>query len=294
MMNFGIIDALGIRDQKTLYGANIFNRDSNKTEFLKEISVSNFVNMNYEVYINAEDGDLSPEKLQKVELENTYLKAGYNTIKFANPIKLTGDKFAVVCKYSSGSKAFVGVELPLEGLWETATSNYGESYLSKDGKNWSDLKTLKDNANICIKAFTEEIDIVLNKYSLYENEILYKILPETTKKQFFSDVSSSGNLEILDSNNNVITDDNAFICTGMKLRINNDKEFTLVVTGDIKADGKITPIDLAKVNRHILNIALLDDKVLYRAADINYDGQVTPIDLAKINRHILGIELIQR
>ena len=61
-----------------------------------------------------------------------------------------------------------------------------------------------------------------------------------------------------------------------------------VMCGDTNGDGKITLIDLANVQRHLLGlITLTGDK--FTGADTNKDGKITLIDLANIQRHLLGL-----
>ena len=80
--------------------------------------------------------------------------------------------------------------------------------------------------------------------------------------------------------------------------VNSDRDCTLyvdssgnapaVTNGDTNGDGKITLIDLANVQRHLLGlITLTGDK--FTGADTNKDGKITLIDLANIQRHLLGL-----
>lgn len=58
--------------------------------------------------------------------------------------------------------------------------------------------------------------------------------------------------------------------------------------GDTNGDGKVTLIDLANVQRHLLGIiSLVGDN--FAGADTNSDGKITLIDLANIQKHLLGI-----
>lgn len=61
--------------------------------------------------------------------------------------------------------------------------------------------------------------------------------------------------------------------------------------GDLNGDGKITALDIVKVQRIIVGLDGLDSNVL-AVADINKDGKVTALDIVKIQRHIVGLETI--
>ena len=75
----------------------------------------------------------------------------------------------------------------------------------------------------------------------------------------------------------------------MKLKLDENTEYTLVITGDINKDGRISITDLAKLKLHIIEKDVLQD-YRYLAADINGDDRVSITDLAKLKKLIIGIE----
>lgn len=129
-----------------------------------------------------------------------------------------------------------------------------------------------------------------------ENNI--KIPDNTTKEDLENGLDSGKDIIIKDKDGNVLGD-NDNVGTGSVVEIGNKddedyEEYVIIVLGDINGDGKISPIDLAKLNRHVLGIETITNEYMLKAADINIDGKVSPIDLAKLNRHVLGVELIQK
>ena len=62
--------------------------------------------------------------------------------------------------------------------------------------------------------------------------------------------------------------------------------------GDLNGDGKISALDIVKIQRLIVGLDSLDSHVL-SIADINGDGKVTALDIVKLQRHIVGLETIQ-
>lgn len=62
--------------------------------------------------------------------------------------------------------------------------------------------------------------------------------------------------------------------------------------GDLNGDGKITALDIVKLQRLIVGLDALNSDVL-AIADINGDGRVTALDIVKLQRHIVGLETIQ-
>ena len=61
---------------------------------------------------------------------------------------------------------------------------------------------------------------------------------------------------------------------------------TVVVTGDVNGDGKITITDLVQINSHLLKKNELSGANA-AAADVNADGKITITDLVQINSHLL-------
>ncbi len=61
-----------------------------------------------------------------------------------------------------------------------------------------------------------------------------------------------------------------------------------VKKGDTNGDGKITIVDLANVQKHLLSILVLTGNG-FSGADTNGDGNITIIDLANVQKHLLGI-----
>lgn len=62
--------------------------------------------------------------------------------------------------------------------------------------------------------------------------------------------------------------------------------------GDLNGDGKISAIDIVKLQRIIVGI---DSQTMENLSvgDLNNDGKISAIDIVIIQRHIVGIELIQ-
>lgn len=78
--------------------------------------------------------------------------------------------------------------------------------------------------------------------------------------------------------------------TGAKVKV-EDKEYTLVVLGDVNGDGKITPLDYVKIKNNIMNITKLEG-VNISAGDVNKDGKITPLDYVKVKNHIMNMSTI--
>lgn len=153
------------------YAANVFEKKK-ENEYLTEVGIFLPATEGVEVYINPSSKDLNinSAKLVASYTGGNALEAGYHTLKIS-PVELIGEEFAIIIKYINSE----GVEVPIEcnlldsnmtdvsTFWDTATSNQGESYISKDGIKWNDMYNFKltdtytlKNTNACIKAFTRQ------------------------------------------------------------------------------------------------------------------------------------------
>ena len=84
------------------------------------------------------------------------------------------------------------------------------------------------------------------------------------------------------------------IASGDILKIKTDreeKEYSIIVYGDVSGDGKITSADYIAIKNHIMDVKRLNDieKVW---ADANKDGKVSSADYIAIKNHIMDVKKI--
>ncbi len=153
----------------TLYGANVFTKQSTGKETLKQVGVSTLVEEDVEIYVvpNYQSvSDLNVSTATKVK-STVHLEPGYQAITLDTPVTLENDKFAVVVKFTNSEQAILPFECNLLSngsmlypQWQTATASAGQSYFStlESGTSFSDLNDTFKDTNIAIKAFTEAED----------------------------------------------------------------------------------------------------------------------------------------
>jgi C1A family cysteine protease len=89
----------------------------------------------------------------------TLTAPGYQTIVLPSPVPLLINQgFSIVVKLRATGDVFpIPLEHPLAGYNVVFTANPGESFISPDGSDWSDLATsdglLYSRTNVCLKAF---------------------------------------------------------------------------------------------------------------------------------------------
>lgn len=159
----------------SVFAANVFNKtNTNQIEYINEVGITLMSTEGIEVYVSqdiSEDGKIKAigNPVASYTGANA-LEPGYHTIKLTSPIKVTEDKFAIIIKYINQTFVDLPIECNLkdsklttvDNLYDTATSNVGESFISIDNaESWNDIYNLKvsdtvtlKNTNVCIKAFT--------------------------------------------------------------------------------------------------------------------------------------------
>lgn len=153
---------------------NIFNKKTNGTEYLNQISLYSPETYTCKVYVNPNGTSKTKNDLQFVSLkagETEKINTGYHTLEFSKPLKINSDSFAVVVEIQSTTNktAFV-----MEGKPDISISNpYSNAKIENEkcfmamGNNlenckWHDLGKLSEsglgimlpNGDSTIKAFT--------------------------------------------------------------------------------------------------------------------------------------------
>lgn len=149
---FGYVFPTG--NEQGTYLANVFTRKESKfEEKLKQISIYAPSIGEIKIYINANGSDVKTSSATQ-SFTAQITEPGYHTINLDQPVVLKNNQFSVGVKYPG----FAGTEKATTSGWTaTVTSNLGESYLSLDGENYTDMKTMyAEPINACIKAFTDK------------------------------------------------------------------------------------------------------------------------------------------
>lgn len=139
----------------TAYAANVFTASS-KDQVLNQVGIwLTSTDSSYEIY--AVDNYRSASDFSRaVKIASGNSRFGGYYVVRTNEFKLTpGAKFAVMVKYTTpGYNNPIPIEQPISGYSSKATASYGQSLVSADGVNWSDMTSKQYNTNVCIKAMT--------------------------------------------------------------------------------------------------------------------------------------------
>ena len=89
------------------------------------------------------------------ETSGTLDTAGFTTIDLPSPVPVaTLEKFAVAIRLTTPAMQYPLAAEQAEDGYCTATAHAGESWYSRDGANWRDLRHFNETANFCVKAYT--------------------------------------------------------------------------------------------------------------------------------------------
>jgi len=296
---YGGAVAIGTTSTDTGYYANIYKRDVSKQEILTHVGVTIPDYVRLEIYINPNGSITSLGSLTKIGETGT-LEPGYYKIP-VNETRLQGNTFAIVVKQVSENEIFY---FSLEGnipgtVYSVADSEPGQSLISFDGYNWNSVSQLSidgvdmTKSDVCIKAFANDAEKVTKpdpepdpdmQVSPYEinGDYIWRINHSTKINDFLGNIVTELGIEIVSENGSIVTNYEELVQTGMILKLSNDREFTLVVRGDLKCDGRITLTDLSQL---ILHYAEQKGFILtgarIKAADMNFDGKVSIIDISQ-------------
>jgi len=198
-----------------------------------------------------------------------------------------------------------GQDFVAEGMVVTATYNDGETkevtdYTVVDGNNLTvetTSLTISYTEGGITKTATqsitveEQLRIDLGDYEeriFDDTRYMFNISPETTKEDLELKINTNGNVEVY-KGAEIVTNKDANIGTGMKIKIKlngQEKEYTVVIKGDINGDGKVKLTDLSKLKFVLIGTTKVEG-AYKEASDLNGDGKVKISDLSKMKLYLV-------
>jgi len=155
-----------------------------------------------------------------------------------------------------------------------------------------DLEVIDQAGNVTRTDFEIKEPTITNlkKYTIKEDKFIRGIEQGTELKTFSE--NSAINQKYTVYRNNKELKESDIIKTGDVLEIGK-KEYTLIVSGDLNKDGKVSIIDLMKMKRYIIANNELTELEL-KAGDINDDGKIDIIDVMRCVRIITNKDNITK
>lgn len=174
----------------TAWFANQFT--ANDKEILSAFGIYTYGDSNYttNIYIN--------DKLVYTQ-EGIIYNAGYHTIRLNKTLLLNqNDIFRIEVKLITPNCSYpIAIEAYLANF-VNATANPNESFVSKDGENWTDLTSILSRANVCIKAYTVNylMEVNSSKIEAYVDDVIILNITVKDLKDNIIDLSE-GNISII-------------------------------------------------------------------------------------------------
>lgn len=156
----GWTNGYGYSGNTVAWGANVFT--VNGSEILKAVSFyTTDSNVKYDIHVYTGVSGNSPRNgTHRFSMSGEKEYPGYYTVRLDSPVSLTaGDRFSIVIKFQNSDYTYpVPVEMPNSNYSSAANANLRESYISRNGDNWYDIASNGSGINICIKAFTDNVN----------------------------------------------------------------------------------------------------------------------------------------
>lgn len=120
--------------------------------------------------------------------------------------------------------------------------------------------------------------------------------PSTSVSSFMSNIKvNNGTAKLLNSSGSTKTSGD--VATGDILVVSSSSgeafRKTVLIYGDTNGDGKVSIVDLANVQKHLLKVKS-PSGIYAKAFDTNKDGKITIIDLANVQKHLLKVNSIKQ
>lgn len=242
---------------------------SSNTE--EKVNIQDELGNNTEVTISVTNIDKTPPTIQGVTNGQTYDQQSVTP-------NITDDNLDIVTLTRDGTP----VSNYTNGQAITVNGEYVLTARDKAGN--------ETRIEFTITGQEETIDdtITSSEYTVdAQGSIIDRISHDTTLSAFKNNISTEVGYKVTDTSGNEIGNSD-LIGTGYKLTTDSGKEYTLIVTGDLNSDGRVTMTDISRIKKMYLGTLNLDDEYK-KASDMNDDEQITMVDISRLKKVYLGL-----
>ena len=148
----------------------------------------------------------------------------------------------------------------------------------------------------CRVTVKEELIINLKNYNEIQedaNKYIENIKPSTKIKDVLEQIQTNGTIEIYKGTQK-ITDEQAVIATGMRMKISLEEDFveyTVVVIGDLNGNGEMEDVDLLRLARYKAGLDNILEGAYLHASNTYIDNNYgDDMDLLKMVRVLVGLD----
>ncbi len=233
----------------------------------------------------------------------------YNGLKLSFNVTVTADPLSGKANISGdgkiGSVLTLKIEnlnqsIPYEIIWyrnktQISAAKNALSYKLTAADSGADISvqikaTQGFNGTIVTNSIKVELtELISEKYKINSDNIISGISESTTWADVLKTLNIKQNVKAYNKTTELKESD--LVTTGTHITLYSDDtvvhQITVVVTGDINGDGKISLIDFANMKAYMLGDKKFASFDKY-AADVNGDGKLSLIDFAQFKAHMLG------
>ena len=92
-------------------------------------------------------------------------------------------------------------------------------------------------------------------------------------------------VKIINTSGNAVTSNTSVVTTNYKIKT-NENTYTIIIIGDVNADGKLTALDYIEVRKHIMGSTISDSGKLL-AGDVDQNNKITALDYIAIRKILM-------
>ena len=149
--------------------------------------------------------------------------------------------------------------------------------------NYADPENLEIQHNVTLALRAHNL-MFRDKDYVVKDDVIKNIDANTSLEELKSKLNTNAKQFKLIKNGQEVD----IISTGTILVLDNDRSYTLVVTGDINGDSYHNELDLTLLINHLLDRTLIQNEIESMASDMNDDGEIDIVDLSIMNKKTLN------
>ena len=168
------------------------------------------------------------------------------------------------------------------------TKNGTYTIYAEDEKENASIKAINITEIVIPEPEPEPDDTITSSVYEIDENLINRISPNTNLETFKENISTEVGY-VVENMEGIELESTDVIGTGYKLITETDKQYILIVTGDLNSDGRITLTDMSILRKHYLQVESLQDEYL-KAADMDDNDKISLNDISVMRKQILEIE----
>ena len=289
--------------------ASKFTKKTSGTETIKRVSFMSGANVDYKVYL-AKDGNINNKNNFTLLGSGTSQVMGIKSVN-VNGVDITSN-YAIVIEFTvkNNSRNTIYTMCNVSSYTSHLSYSTGTNYYGSVNK-WNDLAsfsmfdvngstmTTKCEPNIYVYSVnkggstttptTNPIEVVNSSKVKIDssNNITFTFnrTDSLTLNNITSYLKLNSSYTVYNGSTN-ITDNTKALATGYKITIDN-KNYFIVIKGDVNSDGKITALDYIEIRKHIMGTKITDTYKV-KAADLDNNNNLTALDYIAIRKILMA------